>query len=271
MQGVSSAPSHKMAAIYSLAQRAYTHCSEPHLRQDELNYIFRLFKSNGFPTSSVNCALAKIRSKFEENAKETSDAACLALTMTQPLDHKIVVSVPYVGGLYHILRRKAQKFGITLVPKTTKTVRAVISHPKTPVPEKQKSGVVYCVECSCGSLYIGQTDREVQTRVKEHETQWNLSKGAFSEHVGPLHNPSFINFRLLAFEKHNEIREVKEAFLIAQAGEDCIQNLNIGARSAVNRNRGRNLNENYALIISRFPNLNTQPCQSVQKEEQCRL
>ncbi len=52
-----------------------------------------------------------------------------------------------------------------------------------------------------------------------------------------------------------EIREIKEALIIAQAGERAIDNENLGQRSSVNRNRGRNLDPLWDLIVSRFDNL----------------
>ncbi len=116
----------------------------------------------------------------------------------------------------------------------------------------EKSNVVYCISCNCDNLYVGQTGREVGTRIAEHNWDWDHKKGAFSQHLPPLHEPKFDSFKILCSEANNEIREIKEALIIAQAKERTISNENLGQRAAVNRNRGRNLDPLWGLIISKF-------------------
>ena len=36
---------------------------------------------------------------------------------------------------------------------------------------EKKSGVVYEVPCNCGKVYIGETERTLETRMKEHVLQ----------------------------------------------------------------------------------------------------
>ena len=43
-----------------------------------------------------------------------------------------------------------------------------------------KSGIVYKLTCSCGSIYIGQTRRNLLSRIKEHVT---LEKSAVYKHL----------------------------------------------------------------------------------------
>ena len=40
---------------------------------------------------------------------------------------------------------------------------------KDRVPTAMKSNLVYRVPCSCGKVYIGETIRRLETRIKEHE------------------------------------------------------------------------------------------------------
>ncbi len=248
-------PAHKNAAICSLTYRAFTHCSDESLRSKELNKIFRTFMANGYPSSTVTSVMAKCKQRFESKSTNPADISVNQLAITYGEEKRISVSVPYVGALFHVLQRRAKKYHITIIPKTQTSIRSAISHPKTPIPEEQRSGVVYGIGCSCKQIYVGQTDREVATRLSEHRQQWGLRKGAFIDHPSPQHNPDFGGFCILSCENSTEIREVKEALLIAQAGKSCIFNQNLGMRSSVNRNRGRNLNENYSILIARFPPL----------------
>jgi predicted GIY-YIG superfamily endonuclease len=56
-------------------------------------------------------------------------------------------------------------------------------------PAKDELGLktpgIYRIPCKCGNLYIGETDRSVQLRVKEHDRQLRLAqtdKSAIAEH-----------------------------------------------------------------------------------------
>ncbi len=129
----------------------------------------------------------------------------------------------------------------------------MVSHPKTLLPLEQQSSVVYKITCSCGQLYVGQTGREFGCRKKEHETQWRKRSGAFSDHLSPDHIPNFEDAEIILHEQSNELRELKEAFLIQQVGSKAIQNLNIGQRSHVNRNRGKELEPTWEFVVRRFP------------------
>ncbi len=171
------APQHKAAAIHALTQRALTHCSTAELQCKELGNIFRIFRANGFPSSFINSVMAQAQ-------KSVKNKALVPLTtpVQPPEEQTIRISIPYLGHLYHILKRKARKYGIALVPKTIQSITSLISKVKTPLPEEQRAGVVYNIQCSCGKLYVGQTDREVKVRIEEHEAQWHLKKGAFTQH-----------------------------------------------------------------------------------------
>lgn len=55
-----------------------------------------------------------------------------------------------------------------MVYKSSNTIKQILGNPKDKIEEKQKSGI-YSVTCAeCDSVYIGQTIRSVETRVKEH-------------------------------------------------------------------------------------------------------
>ena len=59
-------------------------------------------------------------------------------------------------------------------------------------PPKQ-NGLVYRIPCECGKVYIGETGRSVQDRIKEHKRDTRLVRtqtSAVSEHVNNTgHNP----------------------------------------------------------------------------------
>ena len=57
------------------------------------------------------------------------------------------------------------------------TLNNIFAKPKGPVPKKQKSDAIYSIPCNdCNQEYIGQTKRQFETRLKEHQKAVSLSK-----------------------------------------------------------------------------------------------
>ena len=57
---------------------------------------------------------------------------------------------------------------------------------KDKVPAEKQSGVVYKIPCSCGKVYLGETRRRLETRLKEHKDacrRGELEKSAIAEHA----------------------------------------------------------------------------------------
>ena len=44
-----------------------------------------------------------------------------------------------------------------------------ITRVKDPLPREKQANVVYEVPCTCGKVYIGETTRQLGTRLKEHK------------------------------------------------------------------------------------------------------
>ena len=71
-----------------------------------------------------------------------------------------------------------------------RTLRQELVHPKDPVPELRRKGVVYTIPCDqCPWCYVGQTGRSQEQRLGEHRRA--LRKGdvlasAVAEHVFTL-------------------------------------------------------------------------------------
>ena len=71
--------------------------------------------------------------------------------------------------------------------KPHQTLRQLLVHPKDPIPPMQRPGVVYHVPCaSYPEVYIGQTGRTLEHRLKEHKRALTLgttNSSAVAEHV----------------------------------------------------------------------------------------
>ena len=60
--------------------------------------------------------------------------------------------------------------GIKVSFKPLKTLKNIIKNPKDPTKPDEKFGIVYEIPCAnCNHVYIGQTQRSLQSRLKEHK------------------------------------------------------------------------------------------------------
>ncbi len=236
---------HKMAAIKCFTHRAFSHCSSVQFRQQELSFIYDLFRKNGFPASIINAAMTSV-------AKKHLNQGPIAIGEIPDL---IRVSVPFLGPISQTLRRLAWKCGVNLVFSNNNTLFKTLCRPKTPLPLDQRSHVVYHIQCSCKKRYIGQTEREYPDRIKEHKMghQSANPRGAFQHHQD--HQPLFDEVTILCSEPSLDLRELKEAFFIQKCGQNAILNINIGMRTALNRNRGRVFDPIWHSIIEKLPAL----------------
>ena len=101
-------------------------------------------------------------------------------------DFKATAVLPYVKGLSQQLRRCLQQQGVRAVFKSETTLRSQLVRPKDAVDPAKQDGVVYKIPCECGKVYIGQTGRPMQDRIKEHNRDIRLARtetSAVSEHA----------------------------------------------------------------------------------------
>ena len=74
-------------------------------------------------------------------------------------------------GLSEMIERSCRKVtcDLKLVFKSQRTLRSLLSNVKNKTPAEKVKGVVYRVNCSCGSTYMGETGRTLELRPKEHQ------------------------------------------------------------------------------------------------------
>nr|VZI40527.1 unnamed protein product [Spirometra erinaceieuropaei] len=132
--------SHKRSCVRTLYRRVETHCSEPEDKIAELQYLRRVFRANGYPRNFVDRCIRK-RDKRPNRT-----------------DTKSWRALPYVAPL-----------GVGVAHRPEATIKRLIMKPKDPLPRLETSGVVYRIWCSCGqSNYVGETGRQLRTRMAEH-------------------------------------------------------------------------------------------------------
>ena len=90
--------------------------------------------------------------------------------------------------------------------------------PKDTLEPTKQDGVVYKIPCECGKVYIGETGRAMQDRIKEHDRDIRLAPtqtSAVSEHANETeHLPIWKEVKFIDRDPHWYTRRVKEAIHI---------------------------------------------------------
>ncbi len=60
-------------------------------------------------------------------------------------------------------------FDIKTAFKSGKTLSSHLTKVKDTIPITTESFIMYSIRCSCGKVYIGETTRRLEQRVKEHQ------------------------------------------------------------------------------------------------------
>ncbi len=67
------------------------------------------------------------------------------------------------------ITRIMRKVGVTVHIRPFNTLRSKLFHPKDKVDKSDRTGVVYHIKCPCcDSNYVGETERNIRQRMKEH-------------------------------------------------------------------------------------------------------
>ena len=193
----------KVAVVKSLTQRLeYITEGDSLEKKKELAHIMDVLSENGYPRAFLEkCMKRRI---LDAGAKEKEKL-------------KVSVCLPYVRGLSEQIRRILDRLEIGVVFKPDSWKASMMVGVKDAVEAGKRSGVVYEIECeTCDKMYIGETGRSIEKRVKEHRSQaknGHAELSAVAEHVLEGHCVKW-DPKILASATRTRERRIKEALLI---------------------------------------------------------
>ena len=129
------------------------------------------------------------------------------------------VSVPYVRGMSEAIGKTLRPLGIGVAHRASPWKWTLCAGLKDSIPEKSRKGVIYRVPCKeCDAVYIGETLRNLEERLKEHKRHVEKSdpKGsAIAEHVLKTgHSIAWDKAQVIDYEQRWGARKIKESLHI---------------------------------------------------------
>ncbi|KER19118.1 hypothetical protein T265_11997 [Opisthorchis viverrini] len=155
----SAHPKSVYASIFSsMFRRVKAQCMEEIDRTAAQIEIANTLQEIGYPVSLIRRQLRKILAPVSRPSKEWIGTAV----------------TPYKAGTSEGYQRLLNLANIRVAFQKGKTLLSVLVQLKDPLPAERTSDCVYKINCNdCAEVYIGQTARELHTRIGEHKRRIN--------------------------------------------------------------------------------------------------
>jgi len=203
---------YKFNTINNLVDQAIL-LSDKRFHDSNLMIVKNILLNNCYPITLINkkimerlCIINKNHFNASDKSKDKSTFINNALT------------VPYIKEISNGIKRAVGK-NCDIRYTIPKKLNNIIKKGKDKLDNKMNTGVVYKLECNdCEKVYIGQTKRHLETRIKEHKNNIRNSSGIQSvvtnHRVSENHEFKWDEPIILHKEKNRRKREIAEMFFI---------------------------------------------------------
>ena len=163
--------SHKATTIRTLTRRAQLVCHTPDSLRDENRYLERVFHKNNYNADFIK------RNIYRPTEADATNRSPTSLT---------TVTIPYIKGTSETISRILQPYNIRVAHEPTTTFRQLLTNVKDRDEPNNRQGAVYKIRCSdCQASYIGETGRNLNTRLTEHKRA--TRNGDANNHIAVHH------------------------------------------------------------------------------------
>ena len=95
-------------------------------------------------------------------------------------------TIPYIRGTSETITRILQPYNIRVAHKPITTLRRVVTNVRDKDKPEHRQGAVYKIKCcDCQASYIGETGRNLSTRLTEHKRA--TRNGDVNNHIAEQH------------------------------------------------------------------------------------
>ena len=141
-------------------------------RDKEKQHIAEALNNNGYPSQHVDENWQPRSSPHPSSSEDPP---------------KATVVIPYIRHVSESISRILTPLKVRTCFRPHCTLKRMLVSLKDHIPRNQRAGVVYRIPCGdCEKVYIGQTGRTLEHRMKEHRralTSGNLAQSALAEHA----------------------------------------------------------------------------------------
>ena len=206
---------YKRNLINNLLQRSFTICNSYLKIYSEFQSTKTTLMRNEYPSRFIDrCIRQFLNKKFSQHSQ----------TQTQTCNH-FTFKLPYLGNISHNIKKELQltikkqlpDSKLRFIHATTKLEHYF--HTKDPQSHLRRSNVIYRLNCSCGSFYIGQTRTNLIKRLQDHQTS-DISEACNHIQSNTDHKVDFNNPQILTHSPDKYKLLVPESLFVQQLKPD---------------------------------------------------
>lgn len=209
----------------------------PHTMERSFYQQTARLKESGYPEQIIISVAERIYREVKSKSKGSMKASA------ESQQKRNLVVVPYLHSISHNLKRIGKKVKLRVLfsapEKLSKLCKLTqtCGTPRVQCSKKHRSpfvpctkGVVYQIPLSCGKVYIGQSGRCLNDRLREHNNNYdnlrkrNIREGNLAVHCSECNKciPRFQDTTILGRSSDQTTREIIEAKAIQQKGDMCV-------------------------------------------------
>jgi len=213
---------HKIGVIYGLIDRAFQ-LAHPKFHQKNIEMVINLLVENGYPLELI---FKKIHNRLKmliyKNKKYPSSGNNVDKNKDSSTNNnrKIIV-LPYINKISESIANTIDKSKCITGYRVLNSLGKHIKAHKDTNELLANSNVVYKISCNdCNASYVGQTKRQVKTRIKEHKNNskhLSSKPTVITEHSREYsHSFDWDNIKILDTESNYYKRAVSEMLHIKE-------------------------------------------------------
>jgi len=156
--------------------------SHPSFHQKNLELSVKILLENDYPLNFIfKTIFNRIRYLITNSNNKTQNDKKIS-----HLDDKIINSwfvIPYFGSYSKKFRKVVDVSDMRRAYYGVNKLRNIIKTHKDPLSNLYKKNVVYKLNCNnCEATYVGQTKRQLKTRIAEHRNHIKRNMSTFCDH-----------------------------------------------------------------------------------------
>jgi len=168
--------SQKRSIIYGLIDRTIL-LSHPKYHGKNLDCVINILLNNCFPLpfifTTINRRIKMLANKIVRDIKINDQLS--------QIKQNNFFTIPYVKSISESFLPIVNKHGFDIAYSVPNTLNKFIRKGKDRIDSKSQNDVVYKINClNCDNSYVGQTKRQLGTRLKEHMSDIKKKNGALS-------------------------------------------------------------------------------------------
>ena len=212
---------YKLGLIKTLVIRIYRICSNQSIITDELNLLRKTLTNNGYPPHIIRRGIIEGEVLIRRMSQTQTNTNNNKKTIFFTIKYYGQESVIFASRIKKYCRKLLPNLNIQFAFKKNMSLKSIFLPILKGIDENKKNKkLVYSIPClDCDKVYIGETSRMKETRIKEHKANIKTlsTKSKLVEHILTYkHQFDFTNTKTLALESDWRKRVIKESILTSR-------------------------------------------------------